>query len=179
MCSGLVIGHVSTLSLQPLGLLPLEVSVGEKVRGWGWEVSQCSSRRITCLLFLISYPSLKRSGNPLKGHVTSITKSYLSLREFQGFSKLPVKNQEQRLDLFIFCHTVTVPYLSPRPPLNCLGKCVKIDWPYMSRFVPILSILCRLSVFVSLYQYHTVLITVALALVWKLWRMYSPTFFLS
>ena len=129
MCSGLVIGHVSTLSLQPLGLLPLEVSVGEKVRGWGWEVSQCSSPRITCLLFLISYPSLKRSGNPLKGHVTSITKSYLSLREFQGFSKLPVKNQEQRLDLFFFCHTVTVPYLSPRPPLNCLGKCVKIDWP--------------------------------------------------
>lgn len=68
----------------------------------GWEVSQCSSSLSACLLFLISSPSLKQSGNPLKSHFTSITKSYPSLRDFQGFSKLPVKNQEQRLDLFIF-----------------------------------------------------------------------------
>ena len=111
---GLITGHVITLSLQPLSFLSLEGSVGEKVRGWGWQVSQRSSPRISYLLFLISSPRLKPSGNPLKSHFTSIMKSYLSLGEFQGFSKLPVKNQEQRLDLFIFCHTITI--LHPSPP---------------------------------------------------------------
>lgn len=124
---GMVGLAIVTLSLQPLSLLPLEVSVGEKVRGWGWEVSQCSSPGITCLLFLISSPSLKRSGNPLKSHFTSITRSHLSLREFQGFSKLPVKNQEQRLDLFIFLPYCNCSLPPPCPPLNCLGKCVKTD----------------------------------------------------